>query len=420
MLDILLLVATSIQQTINSLLHLLTGNYFLPQSSTTNSANSIHEPPAMKNILILGASYAGIGAAHRILKQSSKPGAPPVKVTLVSPNTHFYWNIALPRAVIPGLMPDEKIFQPIAAGFKQYPASKFEFIVASAKSLNFEAKQVHLETLGSAEAKVLDYDLLILATGSHTKGGTPFKTLSSTETTKDELHKLQAQVKKAHTIVLAGAGATGVEIAGELGSEYGTQKQIILISSGATILEAAIPSVQKTAAQILQNLKVTTKLKTKVMSSTATSDGRHVLELSGGDKLTADIFIYTSGVTPNSSYIPEKYLNNNGFVIVDNFLKVKGEDNVWAIGDISDRETAQFLNAGNQATYASKSIDLFLNNKATTAPYKDGVRGMGVLVGKKAGTGHLGSIKLPGFMVHLLRKSYFVSNVPSTVDGSAY
>lgn len=65
-----------------------------------------------------------------------------MEVTLVSPNTHFYWNIAIPRAIIPGQVADEKLFLPIGAGFKQYPAGKFEFIVAYAKGVDFEAKTV--------------------------------------------------------------------------------------------------------------------------------------------------------------------------------------------------------------------------------------------------------------------------------------
>jgi len=146
------------------------------------------------------------------------------------------------------------------------------------------------------------------------------------------------------------------------------------IGSGPTILEAAIPSVQKTATQLLQNLKVNTRLKTKVLSSVKAADGRQIIELSGGEKLIADLYIPTFGVTPNSSYIPEKFLNNNGFVIVDDYLKVKGVENVWAIGDISDNEPPQFLFADKQAAHLAKNINLILGSKAPL-PYKGGTRG---------------------------------------------
>ena len=217
----------SLQPAVNKVFHFLTSNYFVqsPLESPTLESRAM----AAKNIIILGASFSGVSTAHRILKQAGKAGTA-VKITLVSPNSHFYWNIAIPRALLSGQIPDEKIFQSIADGFKQYPPGQFEFIVASAKSLDVESKKVELDILGSASVRTLDYDFLIIATGSSTKEETPFKTVTSTETTKDRLHALQAELKKAKTIVIAGAGPTGVEIAGELAFEHGQQKKIILVS----------------------------------------------------------------------------------------------------------------------------------------------------------------------------------------------
>jgi apoptosis-inducing factor 2 len=219
MLSILRLIASTCQQTINLVFHFLTANYFI----------QIHDPRitsrTMKNIVILGGSHAGISTAQRILKQSAKIGL--FKIILVSPNTHYYWNLASPRAVVPGQLTDEQLFKPIAAGFSQYPASKFEFILASAEHLDIEAKKVWISS--STGKETLDYDFLVLATGSHTKENTPFKELGSTEATKDALHKFQARVKEAKSIVIAGAGPSGVEIASELGFEYGRQKEIILV-----------------------------------------------------------------------------------------------------------------------------------------------------------------------------------------------
>lgn len=43
---------------------------------------------------------------------------------------------------------------------------------------------------------------------------------------------------------------------------------------------------------------------------------------------------------------------------------------------------------------------------------------IGVQIGKKAGTGHFGNFKLPGFVVCMLRKTLFVERLSKTVDGS--
>lgn len=89
-------------------------------------------------------------------------------------------------------------------------------------------------TISTAEGeKKQEYDILVITTGSRTNGDVPWKpSLSGYEATKDSLHKIQEQVKNAKTIVLGGAGPTGVETAGELGFEYGKTKEITL--AGAT------------------------------------------------------------------------------------------------------------------------------------------------------------------------------------------
>ena len=216
-------VADTIGQTISFLISFLTATYFEQNGGLELRDTSRN----MKHIVILGGSYAGVSTAHRIFKQASKTG--PVKITIVTPNTDVYWNMAAPRGIIPNEFDDEKLFQPIAAGFKQYPASQFEFILAKAKSFDVDSKTVDVCS-SDGNSRSLNYDFLILATGSSTHGNIPLKGLESTEATRDALHEYQLQVKKSKNIVVAGSGVTGVEVAGELGFAYGKDKEIILVS----------------------------------------------------------------------------------------------------------------------------------------------------------------------------------------------
>jgi hypothetical protein len=45
---------------------------------------------------------------------------------------------------------------------------------------------------------------------------------------------------------------------------------------------------------------------------------------------------------------------------------------------------------------------------------------MGVQIGKNAGTGHYGSVKLPSFLIRRVRKTLFVERMAPTVTGSLY
>jgi hypothetical protein len=110
-----------LQQTLSTFFHFLTANYF--QQTARPSLDS----RAMKKIVILGGSYAGISTAHRLLRRAGKTGN--CKVILVTPNTHLYWSLASARGLVPGQLSDEQLFRPIADGFKQYPVCTSIFIV---------------------------------------------------------------------------------------------------------------------------------------------------------------------------------------------------------------------------------------------------------------------------------------------------
>ncbi|KAF8848095.1 FAD/NAD(P)-binding domain-containing protein [Acephala macrosclerotiorum] len=385
-------------------------------SSKTPKPTPVLPASEMKTVVILGGSYAGITTAHKLLKASASTGD--VKVILVSPNTHLYWSLATVRAIIPGQFADEKLLQPIAPGFKQYRADQFEFIVATAEGLDLAGKKVTISS--KTGTNILPYDILVLATGSSTKSEAPWKAQPTYEATRDQLHDYQSRVKKANSIVVVGGGATGVETSGELGFEYGKTKKITLIASGSHILEGTPASVTKTATKLLRGLNVELKLSTKVVGDAKMPDGRTELTLSSGEKVVTDLYLPTVGLTPNSSYIPADLLNGNGFVIVDEYLRVKGHPDVWAVGDVSAVQRPQLVNAMKQVAHAAKNIGLAIKGQNLVVYKTGGGDMLAVPVGRKSGTGHMGNWKLPGFMINMVKgKTLFTENLPKTIDGSA-
>jgi NADH dehydrogenase FAD-containing subunit len=127
--------------------------------------------------------------------------------------------------------------------------------------------------------------------------------------------------------------------------------------------------VQKAAMIGLTNLGVEIKLSTKVISTSSTSTGQIEVVYSDGSRVLTDLYVPTFGVVPNSSYIPQKLLTANGFAIVDEYLKVKGVNDIWAVGDIADVEWAQWIYMNNQGTHVAKNVVAILKGKAPT-PYK--------------------------------------------------
>jgi len=100
--------------------------------------------------------------------------------------------MAAPRGILPNQIADELLFQPIAAGFSHYSTEVFEFIIGAAESL--DAGQNKVEITGG---RVVEYDFLLIATGSRIVGEIPLKNLGSTEETRDKLHDYQKRIETA-------------------------------------------------------------------------------------------------------------------------------------------------------------------------------------------------------------------------------
>jgi alkyl hydroperoxide reductase subunit AhpF len=61
--------------------------------------------------------------------------------------------------------------------------------------------------------------------------------------------------------------------------------------------------------------------------------------------MITDLYLPTIGVIPNTEYLPKSFLGGRGDVQVDNYLKVKGVEGVWAAGDVVDIQAKQMTNA---------------------------------------------------------------------------
>ncbi|KAL6915247.1 hypothetical protein ACHAPO_011108 [Fusarium lateritium] len=371
-----------------------------------------------KNIVILGAGFAGIPLAHKLL-QHTIPKVEGLKLILVSASTHLYWNIAAVRAVVPGQIPEDELFQPIEDGFTKYKPSQFELIIGRATGVNLEQEQVTIDIDGTV--KTVNYHHLILATGSSVSSGLPFKHVGSSEDTKLALRKLQERVKAAKSIVIAGDGPTGVETAGEIAEAYGGEKKITLIVSKNHALPGLLPSVGQKAEKVLSKMNTTIIRNVKVVDAKSVGSSQSIT-LSDGKVLDADVYLPLFGLHANSSFLPPVILDDKGNVKLDNKLRVTGTDNVWGVGDIGNLETKQATKADAQLIHLAKSLDAVLvGNSAGVLEYKKSEKPMiFVTLGKKTGTGQMGNMKAFGWMVSYVKgRTLFVEKGQPIAEGKS-
>ena len=392
-----------------------------------------------QTIVILGAGWAGLPLAHKLLKHTLPKTS--LKVVLVTPNSRFFWNVAATRGLIPGEIPDDDLFLPIAPGFSRYPAEAFELVLGRANRVDETANTVSITT-NDGVTRDIQYAHLVIATGSSLASGLPLKPLGSDEQTLDAWHDLQQRIASATSIVIAGAGPTGVEVAGELAAKYGSSKKITLISSGSKpLLTTTVPTTKTTTtplhpallttvSQDLQTLNITLLPNTRVTTALppTTSSQQFTLTLSTNETLTADLYLPLHGIIPNTSFLPSHLLDPHGNVLQDPHLRAAGTTNIWALGDVGNTEAKQLTLTDAQIVHVAKALDTVLT-AAVDADGKEGGVELPVYVpekktmvflalGRRFATGQIGGWRLWGWLVAWVKgRRLFVDTARGYVGG---
>ncbi|KAL7917319.1 hypothetical protein ACQKWADRAFT_307061 [Trichoderma austrokoningii] len=296
------------------------------------------------------------------------------------------------------MIPDESMFIPITTGFEQYPADAFEFILGRATGIQSSSNSVAV-LANNGESRTFHYHHLVIATGSSMASGVPLKPICTHEEMLTAWHDLQTKVNNAKDIVVAGAGPTGVEVAGELSAKFGNLKKITLIMHGDVPLESSrdmLSSVRTTLDRDLQKLGVKLIRKTHVEAVNVSSDGKtQVLILDNGSTIVTDLYLPMHGIRLNNSFVADVFLDSHGNVNLDGMMRVVGTENVWAVGDVGNAGPKQLTVTDNQINYVASALDAALTNESPISPYKPVSKTMIFLsLGKKYATGQIGNWRL--------------------------
>ena len=266
-----------------------------------------------RNIVFLGASYAGLAASHYFLKHvlPSLPSDSKVtyKAILVDPSAKWYMRHASPRAIANDEMaPAEKVFLDIEPGYRQYGASA---TLIQGKAVNWDEKARTLSIEKSdGTVEEFSYWALILATG--TRASSPLFSLQGTPHTEvlNAQDALRKRIASAKEIIIAGGGPSGVETAGELGEHLNgaagwfssrpsnPKAKITLVTASSKLLPMLRQTISDQAEQYLNRVGVDVQYNTKIVSSEELSDGKTRVMLHDGEELEPDIFISAIGVKP--------------------------------------------------------------------------------------------------------------------------
>ncbi|PWN63207.1 NAD(P)/FAD-dependent oxidoreductase [Chryseobacterium oncorhynchi] len=364
-----------------------------------------------EKIIIIGGGFAGLQLAKTLNNKNKKV------IVLDRMNHHMF----------------QPLFYQVASGRIEPSNISFPFRKIFQQSRNTQFRMTDVREIDAVNNKVITdeaeftYDKLIIATGCKTNffgnkelEGKAFGMKNTQEAISIRNHVLMTFekliIEKSRSddgnwnIVIVGSGPTGVELAGAfaemkkdiLPRDYPymnfDQLKIILVSSTEKPLAVMSSEAQEKSEKYLKDLGVT------FMSGEIVTDydGEKV-HLKSGKEIPSNNVIWAAGVTGNViDGFPEDKLARNRY-IVDRHNKIKGYDNIYAIGDIAYMETPKYPQghpqvanvAINQAKNLGKNLLKKTSGEWNEYEYDD--QGSLATIGKHRAVVDLPFIKFQGF-----------------------
>ncbi|MFF3221948.1 NAD(P)/FAD-dependent oxidoreductase [Nocardia suismassiliense] len=260
-------------------------------------------------IVVLGAGYAGLAAAGRLASKAR--GA---RITVVDARTDFVERVRLHQQAAGQQIPAWSLRELL-------DSKKIHFVCARATEIDTVGKRVSLDT-----ATVLDYDTLVYALGS-TADRTSVPGLAEhaySVSTPEEASRFGAP---SGTVLVVGAGATGIEMAAELAESLHDSRVCLLSPEepGAWLS----PRARKHIRRVLERLGVEIRSDAKVLEVTAAG-----VRLADGTLIEAAATVWTAGfAVPDLARRSGLSVDGTGRVLVDAALRSISHPDVYAAGD---------------------------------------------------------------------------------------
>ena len=222
--------------------------------------------------------------------------------------------------------------------FKRFKGLEGVRIVnARTTSIDPAKHEIALETPDGAKSTE-SYDVLVIATGI-TNGfwrDDEFRDVAGIEQRLKDDAKRMAD---ASIIAAVGGGPCGVGAAANLAEAY-PDKQIHLFHSGEIPLPGYPEPARADVLNILKARKVQIHANHRAIApepARRRTIDSGAIEFSTGQKpFTADAIIWATGAAkPNTGFLPNDLLDEDGFVRVEPNLRVQGAANIFAIGDVA-------------------------------------------------------------------------------------
>lgn len=295
-----------------------------------------------QKILILGAGFAGMWAALSAARLAAMHQREDIEITVLAPQPELRVRPRFYETQVASLVAP---LQPL------FDVTGVKFVKGEAQRIDSENHCVwYRDEQGNSIPR--QYDRLVLATGSNlkrdlisgaAKHAFDLDQLESALRLEQHISALAQQpVSEArNTVVVCGGGFTGIEMATELparlrnmpGTDAGVR--VIVVERGDKIGGRYSSELREVIATASEELGVEWRLNAEVREVDAEG-----LVLADGERIQSNTVILTAGVqaSPLTEQIKAPR-DKQGRLYVDEFLKVEGQPEIFATGDVARAAT---------------------------------------------------------------------------------
>lgn len=282
-----------------------------------------------QSLVIVGGGYIGVELAQSLSATYA--------VTLVEPRSAFVHAPAMLRGLVdPGVR--EQALIPYDRVLKDA-----KLVAARAVGVTSEGARGTGVALEGGET--LPADVIVLSPGA-SNGGIFKPADEDIDTFRARQARVEADIKSATRIVIVGAGAVGVELAGEIAHAH-PEKAVTLISSEPKLFPDFPAKLGADLAAKLEAMGVSLVLGARADNLASTTEPyAGQVSLSNGAVIEADLVIPAIGSKPQTALfdgLDGVQKGADGRVKVDGYLRPSRLENVFAAGDAVDTGDAMTI-----------------------------------------------------------------------------
>jgi NADPH-dependent 2,4-dienoyl-CoA reductase/sulfur reductase-like enzyme len=285
----------------------------------------------MEHIVIIGNGISGVTAARHIRKGSNK------KITIVSAESDYFFSRTALMYVYMGHLKFEHT-QPYENWF--WKKNNIDLKKGYVNSIDTENT-----TLIFADGSHLDYDKLIIATGSKpNKFGWPGQDLKGVQGlySKQDLENLELYAPNNNVCkraVIVGGGLIGIELAEMFHSRH---IPVTFLVRESSFWNGVLPHQESEMInnEILNNgidLRLSSNLKEII--SDKNGKVKSIIIQETGEEIDCDVVGLTAGVSPNIDLLKGSAIETGRGVKVNRYLETN-ISNIYAIGDCAEQHEA--------------------------------------------------------------------------------